>query len=235
MRLNLSGLTDDLDLRVFNAEGVQVGQSLFFSTTIENILMTALPAGTYLVDVRRSVASAYDLTISTNTNSDDLITQASLLPSPNATTLPTVRQQVFSTPADLQDYFRFEVTTASALRINLSGLSQDMDIQLLDSAGRVFRLPCVGGNSIENMLTSTLAVGTYYLRVFAFGAQLTSNYDLTISTNTASDDLLSNATSLGILGLQGSVRRTGNVAWERIFKTIMSLPVAMTFPLVLAG
>ncbi len=64
--------------------------------------MTALPAGTYLVDVRRSVASAYDLTISTNTNSDDLITQASLLPSPNATTLPTVRQQTFSSSANLQ-------------------------------------------------------------------------------------------------------------------------------------
>ncbi len=212
VRANLSGLTDDLDLRVFNAEGVQVGQSLFFSTAIENILMTALPAGTYLVDVRRSIASAYDLTISTNTNSDDLITQASLLPSLNATTLPTVRQQVFSTPADLQDYFRFELTTASALRINLSGLSQDADIQLLDSAGRVIQTVGVAGNSIENMLTSTLAVGTYYLRVFAFGAQITSGYDLTISTNTTSDDLLSNATSLGILGSQGSVRRTGNVA-----------------------
>lgn len=212
VRLNLSGLTDDLDLRVFNAEGVQVGQSLFFSTTIENILMTALPAGTYLVDVRRSLASAYDLTISTSTNSDDLITQAALLPSPNATTLPTVRQQTVSSSADLQDYFRFEVTTASALQINLSGLSQDIDIQLLDSAGRVIQTAGVSGNSIENMLTSTLAVGTYYLRVFATGAQLTSNYDLTISTNTASDDLLSNATSLGLLSNVGSERRTGNVA-----------------------
>ncbi len=48
--------------------------------------------------------------------------------------------------------------------------------------------------------------------MFAFGAQLTSSYDLTISTNTASDDLLSNATSLGLLGNVGSVRRTGNVA-----------------------
>lgn len=212
VRLNLSGLTDDLDLRVFNAGGQQIGQSLSFSTTIENILLSALPAGTYLVDVRRSLASAYDLTISTNTNFDDLITQAALLPSPNATTLPTVRQQTVSSSADLQDYFRFELTTASALRINLSGLSQDIDFQLLDAAGRVIQTAGVSGNSIENMLTSTLAVGTYYLRVFAFGAQLTSNYDLTISTNTASDDLLSNATSLGLLGNVGSVRRTGNVA-----------------------
>ncbi len=212
VRLNLSGLTDDLDLRVFDAGGQQIGQSLFFSTTIENILLTALPAGTYLAAVGRSIASAYDLTISTNTNSDDLITQASLLSSPNATTLPTVRQSTVSSSADLQDYFRFELTTASALRINLSGLSQDMDIQLLDSAGRVIQAAGVSGNSFENMLTSTLAVGTYYLRVFAFGAQLTSNYDLTISTNTASDDLLSNATSLGLLSNVGSVRRTGNVA-----------------------
>ncbi len=106
VRLNLSGLTDDLDLRVFDAGGQQIGQSLFFSTTIENILLTALPAGTYLAAVGRSIASAYDLTISTNTNSDDLITQASLLSSPNATTLPTVRQSTVSSSADLQDYFR---------------------------------------------------------------------------------------------------------------------------------
>ena len=212
VRLNLSGLTGDLDLRVFDAAGLQLGQSLFFATTIENILMTALPAGTYLVDVRRSVASAYDLTVSTNTNSDDLITQAALLPSPNASTLPTVRQQAVSSPADLQDYFRFELTTASALRINLSNLSQDVDFELLDSVGRVIQSASSIDNTIVNMLTSSLSAGTYYLRVFAFESPLTSNYDLTISTNTSSDDLLTNATSLGILGLRGSDRRTGNVA-----------------------
>lgn len=212
VRLNLSGLSDDLDLRVFNAGGQQVGQSIFFSTNIENILLAALPAGTYLIDVRLNVTTAYDLTVSLAPNSDDLITQAVVLPTPNTTTLPTVRQPSASSSADLQDYYRFQLTTASALRINLSNLSQDMDFQLLDSVGRVIQSTAASGNSIENMLTSILAVGTYYIRVFTFAAQLTSNYDLTISTNTTSDDLLSNATSLGLLSNQGSVRRTGNVA-----------------------
>lgn len=212
VRVNLSGLTGDLDLRVFDAGGLQLGQSLFFGTTIENILMTALPAGSYLIDVRRSVASAYDLTISTGTNSDDLITQASLLPTLNATTLPTIRQSSIGTSADLQDYHRFDLTTASALRINLSNLSQDADIQLLDAAGRVIQSANTTDNTIESILTSTLAAGTYYLRVFAGSGPLTSNYDLTISMNTSSDDLLTNATSLGLLSSKGSERRTGNVA-----------------------
>ncbi len=77
------------------------------------------------------------------------------------------------------------------LRINLSRLSQDADIQLLDAAGRVIQAATASGNSIEKHADPKLAVGTYYLRVFAFGSQLTSNYDLTISTNTSSDDLLS--------------------------------------------
>ena len=212
VRVNLSGLAGDLDLRVFNAAGVELGQSLFFGTRIENILLTALPAGIYLIDVRLAASTSYDVTVSLAPTSDDLITQAVLLPSLNATTLPTVRQATVGDSIDLQDYFRFDLTTASPLRINLSNLSQDVDFELLDAAGRVIQSVGVSGNTIENMLTSSLAVGTYYVRVFAFQAQLTSSYDLTISTNTTSDDLLTNATSLGILASQGSVRRTGNVA-----------------------
>lgn len=212
VRVNLSGLSADVDVRVFSADGQMVGQSIFFSNTIENILMTALPTGTYLVDVRGQVVSGYDLTLSTATTSDDLITQAFVLASLNAATLPTVRELVFPANSDLQDYFKFDLTTASALRINLSNLSQDVDFELLDSAGRVIQTAGVSGNTIENMLTSSLAVGTYYIRVFAFGGLLTATYDLTISTNTTSDDLLTNATSLGTLGLKGSDRRTGSVA-----------------------
>ena len=212
VRVNLSGLSADVDVRVFSSGGQMLGQSLFFSNTIENILMTALPAGTYLVDLRGQVVSAYDLTLSTVPTSDDLITQATVLATPTAATLPTVRQQDFATAADLQDYYKFSLTAASALRINLSGLSQNVDFELLDSAGRVIQSASAIDNEIVNMLTSSLAVGTYYVRVFAFEGLLTSSYDLTISTNTTSDDLLTNATSLGILGLKGSDRRTGNVA-----------------------
>ncbi len=212
VRVNLSGLSADVDVRVFSSGGQMVGQSLFFSTTVENILMTALPAGTYLVDLRGQVVSAYDLTLSTAPTSDDLITQAITLSSPTAATLPTVRHEATSTTADLQDYFKFNLTAASALRINLSGLSQNVDFELLDSAGRVIQSASAIDNEIVNMLTSSLAIGLYHVRVFAFGELMASKYDLTISTNTTSDDLLTNATSLGLLGLKGSDRRTGNVA-----------------------
>ena len=158
------------------------------------------------------MVSAYDLTVSTAPTSDDLITQALVLASPNAATLPTVRSEAFGTAADLQDYYKFSQTAASALRINLSGLSQDAGFELLDSVGRVIQTADVGDSTIENLLTSSLAVGLYHIRVFAFGSVLTSSYDLTISTNTTSDDLLTNATSLGILGLKDSDRRTGSVA-----------------------
>ncbi|MFO0940004.1 MAG: type VI secretion system tube protein Hcp [Pirellulales bacterium] len=212
VRVNLSGLSDDLDVSILNTAGQIISQGSLALNAIENVLMSALPAGTYVIAIFQQLSSAYDLTLSISTSSDDLITQATALTTLNSPALPTERLQTSSTAADQQDYYKFNVATAGALRINLSNLSQDVDFELLDSAGRVIQSASAIDNEIVNMLTPSLAVGTYYLRVFAFGGPLTSNYDLTLSANTASDDLLTNATSLGLLSSKGSDRRTGSVA-----------------------
>ncbi len=212
VRLNLSGLSNDLDVRVTNSAGQFINQGVLSSNAIENVPLNSLAAGTYLVSVFNQLVSGYDLTITTASVTDDLISDAVTLSAPTAATLPTVRQQGVSSSADLQDYYKFNLTTPSALRLNLTGISQDMGIELLDSVGRVIQSADLSGNVMENMLTSTLAAGLYHVRVFSTTGQLTSNYDLTMSAATSSDDLLTNATNMGLLGSKGSDRRTGNVA-----------------------
>ncbi len=232
VRLNLSGLSNDLDVRVTNSAGMFINQGVLSLNAIENVPLNSLAAGTYLVSVFNQLVSAYDLTITTASVTDDLISDAVTLSAPTAATLPTVRQQGVSSSADLQDYYKFNLTTASALRLNLTGLSQDMGIELLDSVGRSIQSADLSGNVMENMLTSTLAAGLYHVRVFSTTGQLTSNYDLTMSTATTSDDLLTNATNMGLLDSKGSDRRTGNVAtgtdMQDYYRLVVGVPADLS-------
>jgi len=105
-----------------------------------------------------------------------------------------------------QDYFRFNLSSASSLRLTLSGLSANADVEVLDSSGNAITVDSATlrstneGTLVESINTSPLAAGIYYIRVFpgppadasnAAGTTPTTNYNLDVQTiNGISNDIV---------------------------------------------
>ncbi len=99
---------------------------------------------------------------------------------------------------DTNDYYRFSLANTANLNLSLTGLSANADIQLLDSNGSVLTLSTNAGSTAEN-ITTQLATGTYYLRVFP--ASGSTNYDLAVSATSILDNAgntLSNAKNITV-------------------------------------
>jgi hypothetical protein len=67
---------------------------------------------------------------------------------------------------DGQDWYRFNLGSAGKVRINLSGLSDDLDVKLLDTAGNQISRSELGGSSTEE-IEKSLGAGRYYIVVYA--------------------------------------------------------------------
>lgn len=201
VRVNLSGMSTDADITLEDSFGRTISSSVFSGNTIDNMGATALAAGTYFIRVRAfSTSTNYLLTVSRVTTSDDLISNATVLPTLTSGTLPTVRTSGAAGGSDIQDYYRFDLTTAGNLRFAVSNLTTDLDVQLLDQFGQVIIAGTQSGNTIERVLTPALAVGTYYIRVFQqIGGGPVSNYNLEVTTDFNGDDIIGPRTNLGTL------------------------------------
>ncbi len=170
LRANLSGLSDDYSMQLLNANGVLLNSSVVPGTGFETIARSNLAAGTYFIRVfalPNRTFSAYNLSVTVAPNSDDSISRPFELGTLDSTTLPVARRVAPSigVNTNVQDYNRFVLTSPSDVRINLTGLSADIDMQLLDSFGRPIAFGSNGGNSSEDVLATGLAAGTYYVRV----------------------------------------------------------------------
>lgn len=97
---------------------------------------------------------------------------------------------------DTNDYFRISIGANSNLNLSLTGLSADLDLQLLDSNGAVISSSTRGSTNDESINLSSLAAGDYYVRVYQYSGD--SNYSLRLS-NTKPSNLLPIETNLGTL------------------------------------
>ncbi|GBL16486.1 subtilisin E [Microcystis aeruginosa NIES-1211] len=88
----------------------------------------------------------------------------------------------FAGSADTNDYYHFSLGTSSNFSLNLTGLSADADVSLLNSSGGVITSSTNRGNSSES-ITRQLNGGTYYIRVYPHSGS--TNYNLTLSATTA--------------------------------------------------
>lgn len=161
---------------LFDGQGQFITDSSYWGVHAGE-LRQPLHAGTYFVSVRQINASAdipYGLTIVDrgSDNSIDTVRDLGTLSS----TPTTVRD--FVGLLDTQDHFRFTLTQARNVRVQLSGLSDDADVQLLDAQGRVVASSIRYGTTSEDF-TASLSAGTYFIRVVRFSGN--TNYDLTLS------------------------------------------------------
>jgi hypothetical protein len=79
--------------------------------------------------------------------------------------------------ADIDDYYSFNVTTLSNVNLNLTGLSADVDLYLLNSSGTVISSSEAGGTTSES-ITRQLSAGTYYARVNRYSDDTTYSLSL---------------------------------------------------------
>lgn len=88
--------------------------------------------------------------------------------------------------ATANDYYRFNIYYRSSFNLTLTGLSDDVDVTLLDSAGNSV---VVGGleqrsantGRLAEMLNATLDIGTYYIRVAPASGVDSADYTLGVS------------------------------------------------------
>ena len=80
---------------------------------------------------------------------------------------------------DTNDYYRFYVGSTSNFNLTLNGLSADADVQLLDANNGLIQSSTHGSTTAES-IGRTLSPGTYYARVYPYGAANT-NYNLSLS------------------------------------------------------
>ncbi|UUO16041.1 pre-peptidase C-terminal domain-containing protein [Dolichospermum heterosporum] len=176
--LNLTGLTADADVELFNSSGTVISGSYTDGIVSESIA-SLLSAGAYYVRVfQYSGDTNYSLSLN-----------AIALPVDNAgNTLPTARNvgtltatQSFSDwtgTADTNDYYNFNVGTQSNFSLNLTGLTADADVELFNSSGTVISYSYTDG-IVSESITSQLSAGAYYVRVFQYSGD--TNYSLSLN------------------------------------------------------
>jgi hypothetical protein len=111
----------------------------------------------------------------------------------------------FLSRGDRNDYFRLRLKQTTPVDVKLYGMTEDADLQLLDGYGRVVQTSARVGTRSE-VITRTLAAGTYYLRAYYGGASSTQ-YWLRVSSGVgataiapdAAGNTLASAAYVGIL------------------------------------
>jgi preprotein translocase subunit SecB len=78
---------------------------------------------------------------------------------------------------DTADYYKFTLASTSNLRLTLTGLSGDADVELLNSRGTRIAASLSSGSNSEAINASNLVAGTYYVRTWPMSG-VSTNYQL---------------------------------------------------------
>ncbi len=185
LTLNLTGLSSDANLTLYDAKGKQLNTSNNKNIADENIINPALPGGDYYIKIAPADGgkstvnnTGYTLKNTISYFAGDTIDNA-------GNTIVTAKLVDASLPAqsgwvglgDSDDYYRFAVaaSTQSTLRLDMAG--GNADLSLYDSNGKLLQKSAKTGTS-EDMITRNLTAGIYYARVNAVSG---SNIDYTLT------------------------------------------------------
>lgn len=181
VKLGLSNLSDNANLWLLKANGNAMTKSTRSGTKTESI-QGNLKAGTYYVQVATNANNAnYSLNLKGSGGSSDAgNTQTKALDAGNLSrTQRRYRGQVGS--SDPADYYRVDLSEGGSIKLAASGISGDIDLQLLNSSGVAIARSTNDGKANES-INQTVAPGTYFVQVSPF-SNGKSNYTLDMSSN----------------------------------------------------
>lgn len=219
VKLTASGIGGDVDLQLLNSSGTEVSKSTSTSNANESINQN-LAAGSYVLRVSpfSSSKSNYTLDMSSNYTGPANSPIASVTPSPSpspSTNSPQpsapggdpgntlgsaeVQSSSFSRTQqvnkDDRDFYRFNVGQSGVFKAELSGLSGDADVKLIQDKnnngaidqGEVLGWQWEWGTGNES-IRRFLQAGNYFVEVMGYGSEM-KNYTLKTSfAAQASDD-----------------------------------------------
>ena len=170
INLKLENLSTDIDLYLLNSNGTIITSSQNSYTSNENI-SRQLNAGTYYIQVKQfsGFSSFYSLSVDSTVapvdNAGNFISTAR-----NIGTLGTSNSSYGDWVgwADSNDYYRFDLNGTRDLRLSLTGLTGDADVEVLNSSGAVIGSSRLSGTNQETINLNNLGSGTYYTRVYNY-------------------------------------------------------------------
>ena len=208
--LALTGLSADADVQLLNTSGAQLASSEADGSTAEAISST-LAAGTYYVRVYPfSGSTTYNLSLAASPTTPTDNAGNTLAAARNIGTLSS--SQSFSDwvgSTDTNDYYRFDLSQASNFALTLNGLSDNADVQLLNTSGAQLTISQAAGSTAE-AISSTLAAGTYFVRVYPSSGNTTYNLTLSATPTTPTDWFQQNLRDAGLIVLGNSLAADGN-------------------------
>jgi surface antigen/uncharacterized protein (DUF2141 family) len=198
LRLALSGLSADADMDLRASNGTTIlRKATRAGSQSESIDFDKLAAGTYYVRVYQGTGTAntnYQLSLSAQAVAPPVISDNTAATARNIGTLGaatlTFKDSVGS--SDSSDYYRFNIDGTRKLRVALSGLSADADMELRASNGTsVLRSSVRTGSQSEAIDFDNFAAGTYYVRVYQGTSTANTNYQLALSAQAVASPVIS--------------------------------------------
>ena len=172
LNLNLTGLSSDANLTLLDNKGKVLKTSANRKFDSEAI-STALLAGDYFVKVAPADGGKGTInnTHYTLSNMVDYYPEDKLDNVPSGASYiggladkVTVELQGWVGFGDPADYYQLTLAGAGALNLNLTGLSGDANLTLLDNKGKVLKTSANRKNADE-AISTTLAAGDYFVKV----------------------------------------------------------------------
>ena len=194
---NMSANADVRLFRDFNGNGIrdtndsQISASTRFGNQPDSInvssALTNVDAGSYLIEVDRvgTVNTEYDLRVSTNAinKPSNLVTAETEVGTLTASR--TFNEAIVN--SDTSDTYHFAVNSSRNFRFDLSGLSGDMDIRLINDrnndsvvdASEIIASSTLGSNQSESITQFLTPGSTYYLQVYQYSGGGSYNLNMT--------------------------------------------------------
>ena len=198
--LDFNAALGDLDMRLLDPSGRVIASS-DGTTDRETLLLGGLPAGVYYVDVY-GYGGAYNPRYTLTSNVRAANTRAPIAADRfevnNTRARATRLGQIVATSevAGLTltrkdvDFYSFSLlapgTATSDVVVSFENALGDIDVELLNSAGRVLRL-ANGTDNSERLSLADLPAGNYFLRVFGYRGVANPAYSIRFNHGTVLD------------------------------------------------
>lgn len=206
LKVVLGNLYEDANLELLNNNGQLLQRSTASGSANEFISKTKLSAGDYYLRVYPAdfeIFTPYDLTLNVKEakpadfagNNRRRARNMGVLDAPETF-------NDFVGDSDKHDYYKFEIKENSQLDIFLDNLSDDANLKLRNSRGRVIEKSISRGDRDESISTE-LDPGKYYLEVYRGRRGADTEYELSFDATAVEPDLAGNsraqARNIGVL------------------------------------